>query len=267
MTSLKVLSVVGTTLVAALTASCTLPVEEQEPIGQATEAFHYPTTWTKGEDEVDLGSTTNRYCFLGEVNGDFDGGAEFVEVVKSDGRWKLRGGSGTSHTIGAGAYCRNRAKTVTGEATWTKGSPTLNLNTALNVDSGDSCFLTRVKGAFNGGGERVRVQLNGSTWELGGASGASGTLSASVRCVRDEPMRTVQDDDWHQNDSLDYGVMVSEVWSEPTYGCFLMGMQGQFQGGGESVGTWWDALDHHLVAIGGSSGQFGVAAWGGCTQN
>jgi len=205
-----------------------------------------------------MGSATGQVCFLSRVIGDFDGGGEHVDVSISGGRWWLSGASGTSHTIGATAFCRplDPSTSVSSEFTWTKGG------SAVNLPDNGSCFLTRVKGAFNGGGEQVRTFKDDSgNWWLDGTSGASGTLSASVRCVAGETI--VANNSWDQGNARTILITGDERFT--TRACFLQGMRGQFEGGGEYIMTYHDPdVDYFYVT--GDSGQFSVKAWAGCIQ-
>lgn len=243
----------------------------QEEVVQIQEPLTYTdTTWTKGQGELDLGSSSGRFCFLSRIQGDFDGGGEMVRVFISGGRWKIHGTSGTSHTISATARCKalDSGKSYTAEsAQWDKGEATKNLSSALGVGNGDSCFLTKVCGNFNGGGEQVRTWKDGSgNWWLGGASQTSGGLCARARCLNGEALITLNNGDtvgyWLEDNPA---IVLRFAPSSSSIACFLQGMRGKFQGGGEYITTYYDSVEA-AFKLGGGSGQFGVSTWAGCMQ-
>jgi hypothetical protein len=112
------------------------------------------------------------------------------------------------------------------------------------------CFLQGVTGKFRGGGENVWVRNNGSNWELNGTS-LQQDVSARAMCV---PFSAIQGAD--QGFSYLKGTASAWVTNRPEcswwescnphagqaqalFGrdgfCYLTGMGGRFDGGGESV--------------------------------
>ncbi|CAM3340782.1 hypothetical protein G4177_22040 [Corallococcus sp. ZKHCc1 1396] len=124
--------------------------------------------------------------------------------------------------------------TATGEYTWSQGK----VATPLGATTGQACFLTRVGGDFEGGGERVDIYASGGSWYLSGASAQSGIHGAS-RCAPAVDGYSVQYE-WTQASSYPtyMGTATGRV-------CFLTGLAGKLNGGGEWVhayvegGSWY----------------------------
>lgn len=151
-------------------------------------------TWSQGQAAKNLGSASDRVCFLTRVAGKLEGGGELVRTRISGASWVL---DGTSQQVGVNAAARCLLTTnFSGELSWLQGAGSTAL-TSLSVQpndfSGPACFLTRVKGAFEGGGEEVFVnprdfgvnevpRVRKIQWFLGGASQQQ-AVGASARCV------------------------------------------------------------------------------------
>jgi hypothetical protein len=73
-------------------------------------------SWSQGNPAVNLGSGNGRVCFLTQVQGNFNGGAERVGTYLSGGNWYLGGNSQTAG-VGAKARCVN-ASSYSGEYSW-----------------------------------------------------------------------------------------------------------------------------------------------------
>src|SRR5262245_3943342 len=78
----------------------------------------------------------------------------------------------------ANASCTNCLLTKGGYA-WKQGQPKLDLGPVEQR----VCFLTKVSGQFEGGGEQIRVWEDGVHWWLSGDSKQSG-ISAVAHCMR-----------------------------------------------------------------------------------
>ncbi len=210
--------------------------------------------WYQGwaAQPIPMGSTSDRFCFLTEVRGRFKGAGESVRVYQANGSWWLSGSSQQIDVMG-GALCipRNywgQTLTVSGEYGWGQGNNPVHLGS----DTNRVCYLTRVSGDFEGGGERVEVYRSGGSWWLGGASQQAG-VAAGARCVnsiyRNGPYT------WAQ------GQAPRVMNNADEWACGLTKIQGRLEGGGERMvaytsGNWW--------YLGGSSGQNSVATAAFC---
>jgi len=164
----------GATLVAS--GACVDGVDDTGSDQQAEELLSDQVwEWHQGWNPVDLGTATNRTCYLQGIAGDFDSDQEMVEVYIAGGRWYL---GGTSHRSGVYAAARCVNKPSTAEVSWTQGSA----RKALESAATHSCFLERIKGHFEGAGEEVSVRVDNGTWYLDGKSNQQG-VGASARCV------------------------------------------------------------------------------------
>jgi hypothetical protein len=229
--------------------------DERKPgAGEISTNYHasWSFVWYQGWGPVPMGSTSDRFCFLTEVQGRFAGGGEAVHVYISGGGWWL-GGSSFQVGVKASALCipRNyysQNLNFTNEYFWSQG----NYATHMGSDTNRVCFLTYVAGEFEGGGEQVEAYRSGGSWWLGGSGYQTGVW-AGARCVntnyRNGPYY------WSQGQS---SVLMSDAnwWT-----CGLDRMAGRFEGGGERVsafvsGSWW--------YLGGSSYQSGVSTAAYC---
>jgi hypothetical protein len=131
------------------------------------------------------------------------------------------------------------------------------------MGSGDGiCLLQGVTGNFRGGGEAVWIRNNGTNWELNGTSQQS-AVSARAMCV---PFSAIQGAD----QGINYLIGTASAWAtyngcawyETCHGngefldlwgqdsfCYLTGMSGEFNGGGEiiSINPW--AADHWYMMV------------------
>ncbi len=202
-------------------------------------------SWSQGQPAVPMGGTSGRVCFLTRVTGKFEGGGEVVNVFASGGSWYL-GGQSLQAGVGASARCVSVAF-YSGEYSWSQGQVPAFMGSASNR----ACFLTRVTGKFEGGGEVVHAYTSWDSWYLGGQSLQAG-VGASARCV----------DLWSSGEySWGQGQIPVYMGSFADRACFLTRMTGKFEGGGEVVrtyasGDWW--------YLGGQSLQAGVGASARC---
>jgi hypothetical protein len=158
-------------------------------------------------------------------------------------------GTNAGQAISGRGGCVTGIPGVTSESSWCIGQAPVALGSA-----GDrACFLTRMSGAFNGGGEHIETYVSNGQWYLGGGAGTN-SVCASARCALNMPYsaETV----WSQSDSSAHMLDV-----EAGRACFLTGVSGAYWGGGEIVaayrqnGSWY---------IGGGSLQSGVSARARC---
>lgn len=132
-------------------------------------------SWSQGQYPVYMGSASNRACFLTRVTGKFKGGGEVVHAYTSWDAWYL-GGQSQQSAVGASARCVDMAPS--GEYGWGQGQLPVYMGSSANL----ACFLTRMTGKFEGGGEVVRAYTSGDWWYLGGQSQQS-AVGASARCL------------------------------------------------------------------------------------
>jgi hypothetical protein len=119
---------------------------------------------------------TDSACFLTRVTGHFEGGGEVVPAFTSGGSWYL-GGQSHQQEVAAGAQCVGIAPSF--EYSWDQGQPSVFVAPAT---SNVACFLTRMKGGFEGYNEMVDISNYSCPWYLGGYSAHSG-VGASARCL------------------------------------------------------------------------------------
>jgi hypothetical protein len=184
-------------------------------------------------DSMPLGvRATEGLCFLTMVSGKFEGAGEEVSVYVEDGRWRL-GGWSRQKDVAAAARCvkweSGDKLLYTSEYLWEQGEPPIKGRVR---DREGFCFLTRVRGDFEGAGERVEIQRDGGYWELYGRSRQDG-IAAGMRCVKwPHDLRSPFDEYiWTQRrgGSVALPLRVNEGF------CYLSMVQGRFEGGGEVV--------------------------------
>jgi hypothetical protein len=175
------------------------------------------------------------FCFLTGVTGDFDGGAEWVELYTSGTGWILRGDSSKTD-LGAWARCvavsPDRPFKLTELRSWEQVGPDRRAKSlGITTDEG-FCFPTMIKGEFEGRGENVSVYVSENTWLLFGRSEAT-DVAVSAQCVTMSPnLFEVENKEhvWVQGgNSSSTGIKSSEGF------CFLNDMTGKFEGGGEEL--------------------------------
>jgi len=147
--------------------------------------------WSQGQAAVDLGSATNRTCFLTGIQGNFNtlfstGG---VRVRVSGGRWLLDGVPFGASAYQASATCVDRASNADIVRTST-GTTELTLNSFEDGPYG--CALTSVSGVLAGGAlvqTIVNRPIGAWRWLLGESQASvflygRMPLTASARCIR-----------------------------------------------------------------------------------
>lgn len=220
-------------LLLPVAAGCGAEGEDVSEVGEVQSALTSSSySWSKGAAPVDMGVSFGRACFLTRISGDFEGAGETVKAEIVSGRWVLSGTTGLPGSISAQARCVYLFPTA--YASWSKGQA------RVAAQTGGACFLTRVSGQFNGGGESVNlVRDSANRWTLGGSSLASGSISASAVCVANEghSINTA----WN---GAPWGVPIR--WdasaAQPIHVCGLQGMKGAFEGGGESIAVALETL-------------------------
>ncbi|WP_437589292.1 hypothetical protein [Sorangium sp. So ce1000] len=187
-------------LVAPLALGCVSEVGHEdegaldEPVGEAQAAVGW---WSygwgcSGSCELNLGSDTDRTCFLSGVWGKLGASSQAsVRVTRSGGQWTLYVDSASGQNLGANAVCVNTVENRTGQYTWTWG-PGDGLPTSMGFGtSSRRCFLTQVtsNGAFKYNNwitdyARVLKDVSGE-WFLEGASttGVDTPVTATVKAI------------------------------------------------------------------------------------
>jgi hypothetical protein len=133
--------------------------------------------WTSRLTPVDMGSTQGRACFLTRVGGAFNAAADGVSIQAQGGRWVLTGTIAVGGFVEAAAGCV-AASGVSDEFTWRSGQATVQMPSAAT----NTCFLTRVAGAFQGGGESVGLRQEAGTWNMRGDV-LQDSILTSARCI------------------------------------------------------------------------------------
>jgi hypothetical protein len=196
--------------------------------------------WVQGAMPVDMGVARGRLCLLTRVTGDFEGGAEYVEIVSSGGHWWLQGGSAQ---LGVGAHAR--CLTVS----WYSAEYTVDVNSGQGwstlAPNPAVCGLTRVAGLFDGSDgwpasglsiDQVEIQLTPSGSQLF-VNAANEYLGARSRCFK--PGKIVAEQFWSA--AVPFKL---PLFPDPAF-CFLTQIGGDFEGGGEYLevqevgGSWW----------------------------
>lgn len=223
-----------------------------EPTLVATEQAlsEYEFTWSQGELPKYLGAAGSQFCFLTRMTGRFRGGGEYIYTSTVKNAWFLEGSS-LQEEVAASARCAYVPDNIaSGEYIWdsTRGSPT-----SMGGASGRVCVLTFISGNFDSADAWVRLYVNNGHWFLDGAKNKQ--LEARARCIGGLRFSTVEYS-WSQDD----GQSTLLGWV-PGLACGFTYVQGNFQGGGETVQIYPSAGDWYL---GGASQQTGVAAKARC---
>jgi hypothetical protein len=175
-------------LAAAGLSGCALETgAESEEIGTNQEELSIVAGGEVGQfshlNNVDMGSSFNKSCFLTQVGGRFVGGGEWVKAEIVGGRWMLSYASQQGGNINASAVCV--AQPLTHSKTWNKGGQPVKLR------NGGTCFLTRVMGKFVGGGEQVKVYQDAvGDWFVYGGTQSDGNISATAGCIANTQLGT-----------------------------------------------------------------------------
>jgi hypothetical protein len=148
--------------------------------------------------------------------------------------------------------------------TWFQG----NASTILGPGSGYSgsthtCFITKVRGNFRGGGEVVRTYISvpasggSGNWRLGGASQQSG-VGAEAICVQKPPMAEAV---WNQGEP--YATLQTNTAGSTFCGFTLI--KGNFAGEGEMLEIYGNYnVSPPAWSLGGTSLQQGVTGRARC---
>ena len=134
--------------------------------------------WNSPIYPIDLGSVTNRVCFLTYVSGKFMGAGERVYTYVSNNKWYISGNSGGYYDIAGGARCVTTTTGVAGPYNWAQGQAAVAMANANDW----VCGLTRVQGKLAGAAESVVSYIVNDVWHLGGTSNQSG-VSGAAYCM------------------------------------------------------------------------------------
>jgi hypothetical protein len=190
-------------LVAALLGGCGAPDEfseedVEEPVAAESAALGTTIgtyTWRVGDGSVDMGSGSNRVCFLTSIHGALD--ARYATVFAQGGgaqRWYL-GGSNVDGNVTVTARCISVASPSDYNAKESyQFLPQFSENFRVIGDANGadisptdySCFLTSVGGRFFGAGDEVRVRVRSGKWVIDGKSTGADidSVQASTVCVK-----------------------------------------------------------------------------------
>ncbi|WP_437672342.1 hypothetical protein [Sorangium sp. So ce131] len=224
-------------LVAAGASACVADTVDPNPLLKSTEVEDAPINsagtyrWRSGNTPVEMGSASEKSCFLSAIEGDYESDEEWVHADVSEGRWYLSG-SNEEGSSRAAATCVSTTAGLTEEITWTQGQGNVYLGPVTTPDGTErACFLTRVGGDFDGSSESVAItETDGAFW-LGGSSRSTG-VHARARCI-DVTARISR---WTGKDEL--GVTGKDMptaipmteHSEPYTHCLLTGIKGELSG-------------------------------------
>jgi hypothetical protein len=127
-------------------------------------------TWRQGQAKQPIVSASTHVCWLGRVQGNFEGGGEQVRLFIENGVWTLTGKSGQL-AVGADAYCTRKDRfTISGPGTilgpferknecgfLVPGCVT-DIGVATSGLGNTALMLTGVQGKYVGGGEYVWIK-------------------------------------------------------------------------------------------------------------
>lgn len=140
--------------------------------------------------------------------------------------------------------------------TWAQGLGPISIGKVSEL----FCFLTEVRGRFEGIGEYVEISQSGDSWVLGGASQQVDVMARALcipRSYRSQTLDVSPEYKWTN------GSNPTDMGSDSSRVCFLTRVTGKFKGGAERIeaypsgGRWW---------LGGSSFQLGVAGSARCVN-
>ena len=174
---------------------------------------------------------TQGFVFLTRIGGAFEGGGERL-LLSVDTHWNFGGfaaktiaGRATVLRIGTRGRFPGRVR----EYVWNRRSPG---KIRMIHKSRGFCFLTSVAGAFEGGGESVRVTLEkDGYWYLSGhAQQSLGAHAISVQLVGIRRLEyEVKEHVWYRGKETVKMIRADEGF------CFLNGISGAYEGMGEVV--------------------------------
>jgi hypothetical protein len=182
-------------------------------------------TWSQGQLGVNMGSATNKVCFLTRVQGKFRDVTESVGVGIVFGNWYL-GGSSQQTGVSARARCI-AASSYSGEVT---GTTTSAITLPL---TGTVCGLTGVGGKFTFSNDQVRIISSGGGWSLYVQNHSDRSTFGRARCIT-SPTSYTSGYSWQTGDG------VKTLLASTSSVCFLTGMKDNFAGSASWVGVYKD---------------------------
>lgn len=204
---------------------------EAEDTSTTVDAISYTdvVSWSQGQVSQGLGHVSNSVCFLTEVRGRFAGDGEEVGIFGvSPGAWHL-GGKSQQTGVGGSARCLTGRppSSYTPTQYWYQGDPDLPLGKTVNgtfvqANGSWSCFLTSMRGRFQGFGEEIRTTFVDGKWWLTGKS-QQGGVRAGAQCVQ-LPRRSTYT--WQHPGS--FVTLQPDVGLPLQMGCFLRRVSGYF---------------------------------------
>jgi hypothetical protein len=182
-------------LVAALSGTARANYFTDDTLVSAS-AGQVSTSWINGNPyksgDFRMVDTAHNVCFLTGVSGDFNGSGERAYVYEDRGYWAIGVSSGSGQGVIATASCiaipdqsyQWPAPTSPGTFWFQEYFYPMKILVPQPRDAYHSwtCFLTQVRGHFQGSGERLEVYQTSDFWAIGGNSGTSG-LMGEARCV------------------------------------------------------------------------------------
>jgi hypothetical protein len=233
----------------------------------SASAGQVSTSWINGNPyksgDFRMVDTAHNVCFLTGVSGDFNGSGERAYVYEDRGYWAIGVSSGSGQGVIATASCiaipdqsyQWPAPTSPGTFWFQEYFYPMKILVPQPRDAYHSwtCFLTQVRGHFQGSGERLEVYQTSDFWAIGGNSGTSG-LMGEARCVettgKSRRFNGSQDRDNTTQMMYAGGTNYSEYPNNYSYtypsrsnSCFLQRMMGRFEGIGERISVVADGQD------------------------
>ncbi|CAM4281860.1 hypothetical protein [Pseudoalteromonas byunsanensis] len=208
--------------------------------------------WKQGENQVSLGSSRDRVCFLSGVQGHFEGWGESVYVGKSGASYYL-GGKSNQDAVEARATCvvNPKGDKYTQFDTWEQGQSDLYLGDRHNV-----CFLTAMAGKFEGWKEVIEVKNTSYGVYLGGSSDQHSVKAGAACLSRYNP--SLKSYTWKQGESAKILAPSANTV------CYLTKVSGKFEGSGEWVRL---SQNNGYWMLNGASQQRDVTATATCTSS
>lgn len=145
------------------------PDESPEEVGTVTQGLDTSWVvnrqfWSADQNDINLGSASDRMCVLTRVGGKFNGLGEKVHVYQSNGSWFI-GGTSLQPGVHGEATCFAHSKFLAnGSSRWNSSEGVVAdgrkgcTQTTANAWFGDAAtMLTGMSGYFAGGGEWVGI--------------------------------------------------------------------------------------------------------------
>jgi hypothetical protein len=235
-----------------------------QTVGEATAAFsgNWYYSWsTDTNDEVDIGSSANRTCFLTGMSGNpqVDVAVRIADFSPYD--YLLDVDTNENGRFGAGfAACINSSAGRTAEKYWVAGQPAVVL---APVAAGRRCFLTGVSpdGGFIADGDSVQVFHDSANWYLGGFQSATHNwVDARARCID----VSVDEGHWEWI-AGETGSRKDELaYNSGGVNCFLTGLAGRFNQPDATDGafiTYESGLNQYFMNT-----KNGKSGWAQCVK-